>query len=151
MQEAWIQSLGLVDPAEKEMAARSSILAWRIPWIEESDGLQSMGSQRAGHDWVTNFHSFQIWGALSTTLTAQNMWGQLGLPFFLSIITGGRALSASHLRGPKELSEVCFGFLRTIPSLRWKTFHSQKGPPGICPGQQHKYSWYYAKLIVCFT
>ena len=50
MQEAWIQSLGLVDPAEKEMAARSSILAWRIPWIEESDGLQSMGSQRVGHD-----------------------------------------------------------------------------------------------------
>ena len=50
MQEAWVQSLGLVDTAEKEMAAHSSILAWRIPCTEESDGLQSMGSQRVGHD-----------------------------------------------------------------------------------------------------
>ena len=50
MQEAWVQSLGWVDPVEKEMAARSSILAWRIQWTEESDGLHSMGSQRVGHD-----------------------------------------------------------------------------------------------------
>ena len=39
---------------EEEMAAHSSILAWRIPWTEESGGLQSMGLQRVGHDWVTN-------------------------------------------------------------------------------------------------
>ena len=38
---------------EKEMATHSSILAWRIPWMEESGGLQSTGSQRVGHDWVT--------------------------------------------------------------------------------------------------
>ena len=40
------QSLGQEDPLEEEMATRSSILAWRIPWIEESGGLQSMGSQK---------------------------------------------------------------------------------------------------------
>ena len=39
---------------EKEMAIHSSILSWRIPWTEESDGLQSMVSQRVGHNWVIN-------------------------------------------------------------------------------------------------
>ena len=50
MQETHFQSLGWEDPLEKRMATHSSILAWRIPWTEESGGLQSMGSQRAGHD-----------------------------------------------------------------------------------------------------
>ena len=49
MQETWIQSLGREDPLEKGMATHSSILAWRIPWTEDPGGLQSMGSQRAGH------------------------------------------------------------------------------------------------------
>ena len=50
MQEIWVQSPVWEDPLEKEMAAHSSILAWRIPWTEEPDGLQSMGLQRVGHD-----------------------------------------------------------------------------------------------------
>ena len=53
MQETWVQSLGREDPLEKKMATHSSILAWRIPWTEEPGGLQSMGSQKVGHDWVT--------------------------------------------------------------------------------------------------
>ena len=44
MQETPVRSLGLEDPLEKEMATHSSILAWEIPWTEEPDGLQSMGS-----------------------------------------------------------------------------------------------------------
>ena len=48
--ETWVRSLGQEDPLEKEMATHSSILAWKIPWTEESGGLQSMGSQRVGHD-----------------------------------------------------------------------------------------------------
>ena len=44
------QSLGREDPLEKEMAIHSSTLAWKIPWTEEPDRLQSMGSQRVGHD-----------------------------------------------------------------------------------------------------
>ena len=47
----WVRSLGGEDPLEEEMGTHSSILAWRIPWTEEPGGLQSMGSQRAGHDW----------------------------------------------------------------------------------------------------
>ena len=50
MQETQVQSLGWEDPLKKEMATHSSILAWRIPWTKEPDGLQSMGSQRVGHD-----------------------------------------------------------------------------------------------------
>ena len=45
-----VQSLGWEDPLEKGMATHSSILAWRITWIEEPGGLQFMGLQRVGHD-----------------------------------------------------------------------------------------------------
>ena len=53
VQETQAQSLGQDDPREKEMAMHSRILAWRIPWTKEPGGLQSMGSQRVGHNWVT--------------------------------------------------------------------------------------------------
>ena len=54
MQETWVRSLGREVSLEKEMAAHSSILAWKIPWMEEPGRLQSMGSQRVGHDWATS-------------------------------------------------------------------------------------------------
>ena len=50
MQETQVLPLGWKDPLEEEMAPHSSILAWEIPWTEEPSGLQSMGSQRVGHD-----------------------------------------------------------------------------------------------------
>ena len=50
VQETWVQSLGQEDPLEKGMATHSSILAWRIPWTEESGELQSMGLQEVRHD-----------------------------------------------------------------------------------------------------
>ena len=50
VQETGVQSLGWEDPLEKGMATDFSILAWRIPWTEEPDGLQSMGSQRVKHN-----------------------------------------------------------------------------------------------------
>ena len=49
-QETWVRSLGREDPLEKGMATHFSILAWRIPWMEEPGGLQSMGLHRAGQD-----------------------------------------------------------------------------------------------------
>ena len=54
MQEPQVRPLGQEDPLEKGVATHSSILAWRIPQTEEPGGLQSMGSQRVGHDWATN-------------------------------------------------------------------------------------------------
>ena len=50
MQETQVHSLGWEDPLEKGMAIHSSILAWRILWTEEPDGLQSIGLQRVRHD-----------------------------------------------------------------------------------------------------
>ena len=50
MQETKVRSLGQEEPLEKEMATHSRILAWRMPWMEESGGLQSTGSQRVGYD-----------------------------------------------------------------------------------------------------
>ena len=54
MEETWVQSLGWEDPLEKEMATHSSVLAWRIPRTGEPGRLQSIGSQRVGHDWATS-------------------------------------------------------------------------------------------------
>ena len=61
MQEVWFWSLGQEDPLEKGMATHSSILAWRIPWTEEPGGLQSSGSQRVRHDWVTSLTHSQAY------------------------------------------------------------------------------------------
>ena len=58
MRETRVWSLGREDPLEKEMAIHSSILAWRIPWMEKPSRLQSTGSQRVGHDWATSPHLF---------------------------------------------------------------------------------------------
>ena len=52
--ETWVPSLGWEDLLEKEMAIHSSTIAWKIPWTEEPGRLQSMGSQRVGHDWATS-------------------------------------------------------------------------------------------------
>ena len=57
MRDTKVLSLGLEDSLAKQMATHSSILAWRVPWTEESGKLQSIGSQRIGHDWVTNTHT----------------------------------------------------------------------------------------------
>ena len=57
MQETQVQPLGLEDALEKWMAPHSSALAWRVLWTEEPGGLQSTGSQRVGHEWVTNTHA----------------------------------------------------------------------------------------------
>ena len=65
MQETQVRSLVWEDPLEKEMATHSSTLAWKIPWMEERGRLQSMGSQRVGHDGVTSLstcHKTEVLG-----------------------------------------------------------------------------------------
>ena len=71
MQETWVWSLGWEDPLEKEMATHSSILAWRIPWMEKPGGLQSTGSQRIWHDWETL--SKNIWKLASPGITRKKL------------------------------------------------------------------------------
>ena len=55
MQVTWVWSLGQEDPLEKGTPIQPRIRAWRIPWTEDTGGLESMGSQRVRHDWETNF------------------------------------------------------------------------------------------------
>ena len=64
MQETWVQSLGWEDPLEEGKATHSSVLAWRIPWTEEPDRLQSMGSQRVGHDQATKHSTTLIYSKM---------------------------------------------------------------------------------------
>ena len=75
MQETQVWSLGREDPLEKEMATHSSTLAYKIPWMEEPGGLQSMGSQRVGHDLATKQ---QLQGLANTGLLK---WGICKLKF----------------------------------------------------------------------
>ena len=74
MQEIQVQSLGWEDPLQKGMATHSSILAWRIPWTEEPGWLQSMGSQRVGHNQATkhinktSIHSYALTTSINMML-----------------------------------------------------------------------------------
>ena len=61
VQETRVWSLGWEDPLEKAMATHSSTPAWTIPWTEEPGRLQSMASQRVGHDWATSVFSLSCW------------------------------------------------------------------------------------------
>ena len=64
MQETWVQFLGQEDPLEKEMSTHSHILAWRIPWTEETGRLQSIGSQRVRHSLATKQQFYLLFVAL---------------------------------------------------------------------------------------
>ena len=75
MQETRVRSLGWEDPLEKEMAIHSSTIAWKIPWTEEPGRLQSMGSQRVGHNWATSrSRSHSGWTTATRGKGAENRW-----------------------------------------------------------------------------
>ena len=65
MWETWVRSLGPEDPLEKEMATHSSILVWRIPWMEELGGLQSTGRKESDTTERLHFHFYVIFGEMS--------------------------------------------------------------------------------------
>ena len=69
MQETWVRSLGQKNTLEKEMATHSSILAWRTPRSEDHGGLQSLGSQRIGHDRMTKHTLIHTHSTFITKLT----------------------------------------------------------------------------------
>ena len=104
MQETWVWSLGWEDPLEKEMETHSSILAWDMPWTEEPGGLQSMGSQRFGHVWVTKY---------TTNVTEE------GLPWWLS---GEEPACQCHQRRDR-------GSKSHPPPRKWQT----PGGAWLCP------------------
>ena len=78
-QEIWFQSLAWEDPLEKRMATHSSILAWRVPWMEEPGGLPSIGSWRVVHSWVTiTLYGIQNTTKLRTKGLYPGLWWLLG-------------------------------------------------------------------------
>ena len=97
MQKTWVWSLGWEDPLEEGMATLSSILAWRIPWTEEPGQLQSMWSQRVGHDW-SDRACMRAW-KVNLTMCA--------LCFRHIFSHSGLCLSSCVLHGTKLLIYVC--------------------------------------------
>ena len=96
-----VWSLGWEDPLEKGMAILSSILSWRIPWTKEPGGLQSMGSQRVGHDWVANTHTHthtSFFGSLATSFTTWETfpWVILNAPVNTATPKEPETLFSSH-------------------------------------------------------
>ena len=71
MRETRVWFLGWEDPLGKEMAIHSSTLAWKIPWTEEPDRLQSKGLQRVGHDWATSLTHCVLWKPCHSQLKGQ--------------------------------------------------------------------------------
>ena len=134
MQATWVQSLGREDPLEKEMATHSSILAWRTPCTEEPSGLQSMGSQRVGHDWATSlsisaFFIVQLSHPYMTTgktilLTRRTFVGKVMSLLFnmlsrlvITFLPRTKSLLISWLQSP---SAVIFGAQK---NKVWHCFH----------------------------
>ena len=100
IRDTWARSLGWGDPLEKEMSTHSGILAWGIPWTEEPGGLQSMGLQRVGRDWVTN------------TFLTQKVAPNTLLVFLLRYLRG---LSVSNLSVSRcWYPDVFYRFLKNI-------------------------------------
>ena len=81
MLETWVWSLGWEGAMEKGTATHSSIMAWRIPWTEEPGELQSMGSQRVRHDWVT--FTFQAISTYFTKFFFQQFFSIIEIEFIL--------------------------------------------------------------------
>ena len=96
VQEARVLPLGQEEPLEKEMATRSSILAWRIPWTEEPGGLQSTGSQRIRHDLVSKQQQQMMYGKLCLEI----------LSYFISEVLIEHRLCIRLEDGRKEISET---------------------------------------------
>ena len=75
MGETWVGSLGWEDPLEESMATHSSVLAWRIPWTGKSGRLQSMASQRVGHNRATKHRATESYQKiLSDEVSAETFW-----------------------------------------------------------------------------
>ena len=98
LQETRVRSLGREDPLEKEMAAHSSILAWRIPWTEELGGLQSMGSQRVRYNRETSLSlSFTgIWASQAALVVKNPPANEGDLRDLGSIPVSGRCPGVGH-------------------------------------------------------
>ena len=119
--DTWVRSLGWEDPLEKAMATHSSTLARKIPWTEEPGRLQSMGSQRVGHDWVTSL-SFPLSHFQSCMTLCDSMGhsppGSSGRGVLQGRILEWVAISFSRASSrPRDLTPVSY-----VPKLTGRSF-----------------------------
>ena len=138
MRETRVRSLGWEDPLEKEMAAHSSIHAWKIPWTEEAGGLQSMGSQRIGHDWAPSCHvtsSVQLlscvwlfvtpWTAIhQASLSINNSWSLLKLMSIESVMPSNHLIFCHPLLLPPSIFPSIRVFSDESVHIRWPKYWS---------------------------
>ena len=119
MRETRVWFLGRDDPLEKEMGTHSSILAWRIPWMEEPGRLQSTGSQRVGHNWATSLsnHRTKIQPPASGKLQLLAWYGK----------TQPTPSRSTSFRTPWTSQPAVSG---TSPIHQW--FYTSSGPLGWC-------------------
>ena len=126
IQETRVQSLGWEDPLQKGNDTHSSIPAWRIPCTEESGGLQSMGSQRDGHNWATNILDFP------GDSVAKNLPANVGDAWDIGSIPrsgrspgegNGNPLQYSCLENPMDRGLLSLG-LQKLDTTEWLTFWS---------------------------
>ena len=114
MQDTRVWSQGWEYPLEKEMATHSSILVWWIPWTEEPGGLQPMGLQRVGHNWVTE-HSTQSNRWLYHKEINDNKVMRNGREEWDCSVKGGWSISGTLLfEDGFRLVEICFANFRAI-------------------------------------
>ena len=138
MRETWVQSLGREDPLEKEMATHSSTLAWKIPWIEEPGRLQSMVSQRVGHNWATSVSVSVVenLGASQVALVVRNLPANGDLRDVGSIPGSGRSPGGGHgnplkyscLENPMDRGvwwATVHGVTRSQRWLKWLSIHEE--------------------------
>ena len=133
MHESWVWSLGPEDPLEEGMATHSSILAWEIPWIEESSGLQSMGQQRVRQDWATKHsiceHAYIYMSPSSLYIFLNFVLAVLGVQ---ALLRHGASLIATHgLSCPvtRGILVSWLGIEPTCPAL--KSMFLTTGPPQV--------------------
>ena len=101
MQEIQVHSLGWEDPLEKGMATHTSILAWRIPWTEESERVQSLGSQRVRHDWATK--TVSLWDAVFSKIS----FPSIAIPSLSPLLDSSYLLSLKVGVFKNNFSETC--------------------------------------------
>ena len=109
MRETRVRFLGQEDLLEKEMAIHSSTLAWKIPWMEKPDKLQSMGLQRVGHDRVTSLSKAHLGRRVGLSRMSYN----LGIPV-LCLCTEETALFSAEKSNKTELSEKLSLYSRRV-------------------------------------
>ena len=115
-QEMQVQSLDWEDTLEEEMATHSSILAWRIPWTEESGKLQSMGLQRVGHDWAYK-HCMNCIKKQTELKNLSLSW--LCRSYFFSLV---ELLSSFHIE-TNTFSPIVGNGLEVVVSLTFECIH----------------------------